>query len=377
MVIYSIDAKLGGGGIGNTAYNAVEGIYQAGLLKQLFISSNAQKTIPLSLIHQWGILGRGLKYLGSKDKSGLIYYLNSLAFDGWVTPQLSSGNIFHCWHGHALWGMRKAKQKGMITVIERASSHPNTVAKLLNEEYQRWQIPFSLQSWNYSRLMREIEEADYITTPSPFARESMIAEGVPEHKLIEIPFGVNANQFPTKQNLAPHPFRVIFAGQVSIRKGIPYLLEAWRQLQWPDAELWVVGGIGLDFKTLQSRWANLSGVKFWGHSANLPELFQQSDIFVFPTIEEGSALVVYEAMACGLPVITTFNAGSVARHGQDGFIVPIRNVESLCHAMQLLRDTPQLRTHMGQSAQAWVSQFTWQRYQEQLVKAYHTITTKH
>ena len=61
----------------------------------------------------------------------------------------------------------------------------------------------------------------------------------------------------------------------------------------------------------------------------MPRLFRQADIFVFPSLHEGSALCTYEALACGLPVITTANSGSVVRHGIDGFIVPIRDVEAL------------------------------------------------
>jgi len=374
-IIYSVDARLGASGVGYTAYNAVVGIHQAGLLAQLFVSSNAQTVVPAALIRQWGLVGRGLKYLGAKDSTGLIYHLDGILFDSWVTAQLPQGNICHAWHGHCLWTMRKAKRRKMITVIERASSHPATASQLLREEYQRWDVPLRLPMWNYKRLIREIEEADYITIPSPFVRQSMLAAGVPERKLIEIPFGVDLSRFPPAPTRSSHPFRVIFAGQVSIRKGVSYLLEAWQRLKWSDAELWIVGGMAHDFQLLRGRWSNLTGVRFIAHSSGLAQLFQQTDVFAFPSIEEGSALVVYEAMASGLPIITTFNAGSVVRDGEDGFIIPIRHVDALCDRLQRLRDTPALRSQMGQSARAQAEQFPWTRYQAQLIANYQQITS--
>jgi glycosyltransferase involved in cell wall biosynthesis len=117
--------------------------------------------------------------------------------------------------------------RGMIAVVERASSHPATQVRLLREEYARWNVPLQLPTWNFARVLRELEQADYITVPSDFVRASMIAEDVPERKLIEIPFGVDVQRFAPVGRKDPHSFRAIFAGTVSIRKGVPDLLEAW------------------------------------------------------------------------------------------------------------------------------------------------------
>ena len=372
-VIYSIDARLGGSGVGYIGYNAAVGLYQAGILARLFVGSNAQTTIPAALIRQWGIVNRGLKYLGAKDSSGLIYYLDSMLFDAWVAAQLPHADIFHSWHGHSLWSAQRARQRGMVIVVERASSHPTTAVRLLHEEHARWGVPFHLPMWNYPRLLREIEQADFITVPSAFARESMIAEGVPASKLIEIPFGVDSQRFTPARDVSPHPFRVLFVGQVSVRKGVPDLLDAWQRLGWSDAELWIVGGIAPDFAAIRARWSNLPGVHYTGFSSDIVTLYRQCDVFVFPSIEEGSALVTYEAMACGLPVVTTFNAGSIARDGEDGFIVPIRAMDALCVALERLHSDATLRKHMGHAARAQAEQFPWVNYQTRLAYAYEGL----
>ena len=375
-IVYSVDAKLGGSGIGLTGYNAAVGIYRAGLLARLFISSNAQTTISGSFIRQWGIAGRGSKYLAAKDPTGLLAYLDNTLFDYWVAPQLPVAQVFHGWNNSSLQSLRRAKAQGMTTVVERASAHPATHMQLLREEYARWNVPLKLPMWNYARALREFAEADYITVPSSFARQSMIAEGIPAGKLIEIPFGVDRQRFSPADHSAPHPFRAIFAGLVSINKGVPDLLGAWRRLAWRDAELWLVGAIAPDFAAIRTRWSDLSGVRFIPHSKELARLFQQCDVFVFPSIQEGSALVTYEAMATGLPVITTLNAGSVVRDGEDGFIVPIRDQDALCARLEELRCDDAERMRMGRSARARIENFGWQTYRARLVEAYQCITRK-
>ncbi|HEY4690161.1 MAG TPA: glycosyltransferase family 4 protein [Anaerolineae bacterium] len=374
-IVYSISARLGGSGIGYIAYNAVSGIHQSGLLARVFASSNTSD-IPAPLVRQWGTLGQISKYLGAKDRSGLIYYLESNLFDAWTATQLPAGDVFHGWNGMCLRTLQTAKRRGMVTVVERASSHPSTQSRLLREEYARWNIPFEFPSWNERRSLRELDEADYITTPSAFARQSLIDAGLPEHKLLEIPFGADLNRFHPTTDVAPHPFRAIFVGQVSIRKGVPYLLEAWQRLGWRDAELWIVGGVTPDFAALRHRWVNVAGVQFVPHTTDVARLCQQSDVFVFPSIEEGSALVTYEALACGLPVITTPNSGSVVRDGEDGFIVSIRDVDALCDRLERLRANAALRAQMGRSARERAEQFSWAKYQTKLVTYYQRIARK-
>lgn len=369
-VVYSICARFGGSGIGYTAYNAACGIHRAGLLTQLFASSNAQTEVPASLIRQWGIAGRGLKYLGAKDATGLIHHLESILFDAWTAARLPRCDIFHGWNGMCLRTLRRAHQMAAITVVERASAHPDTVIRLLREEYARWGVPLRLPIWAYRRSVREIEESDYSVVPSVFAYDTMLQAGVSVHKLILIPLGVDSARFSPAHGAPPHPFRVVFAGNVSLNKGVPYLLEAWQMLNWQDAELWIVGAPASDVAHLLPRWRTIPGVRFIEHTSHLADLFRQCDVFVFPSLQEGFGLVIVEAMACGLPVVTTANVTEVPRDGQEGFIVPIRDVATLGDRMQLLRDDTGLRTSMAHAAVKRAEEFTWTVYQDRLVTVY-------
>ena len=99
------------------------------------------------------------------------------------------------------------------------------------------------------------------------------------------------------------------------------------------------------------------------------EEFLKADIFVLPTLCEGMALVHLEALACGLPVITTHNCGSVVRDGEEGFIVPIRDAEKLADRIEQLLADDNLRQQMSQKARERAKEFTWEKYRERLIDA--------
>jgi len=135
----------------------------------------------------------------------------------------------------------------------------------------------------------------------------------------------------------------------------------------------MVGRIETGYRSMLTRWDGLPGVRLAGYAPDPISLYQQADVFAFPTIEEGSALVTYEALACGLPVITTPNAGSVVRDRVEGSIVPIRDVDVLAAALERLRTDEQLRQEMGQAARKRAKEFTWQGYGDTLAQMYKSV----
>jgi glycosyltransferase involved in cell wall biosynthesis len=161
-------------------------------------------------------------------------------------------------------------------------------------------------------------------------------------------------------------------GQVSTRKGIPHLLAAWEQLNWQDSELLLAGAISLPAE-VQQRYRHLANVRFLGYAPNPLALFQQADIFVFPSLAEGSALVTYEALACGLPIITTFNSGSIVEDGREGFIIPIRDAQVIAGKLEHLRSDHKLRQQMAEAARIKANLFSWDRYGDRLVQSLKSL----
>ena len=373
QVVYAIGARFAGGGIGTTAYHGVRGLYRHHMLHRLLCGAFTPTEIPPDRVITMGLPSRGLRKLATYDPSRYVQHLHNVLFDAWAARHLTPADLFHVWHTHGLRSIRKAKTLNMVTVVQRASTHPLWQARTLREEYARWGLKFHIPSASLRRGLAELDLADYVLIPSEFVRTTFLEEGFPAEKLLLIPFGVDTARFRPAEEPPPHPFRALFVGQVSIRKGMPYLLEAWRRLNWRDAELWIVGRPSADFVPLMDRYRALPGVRWKGHIDVPVSLFQQADVFVFPTVEEGSALVTYEALACGLPVVTTPNAGSVVRDGVEGLIVPVRDVDALAGALERLREDESLRRNLSVNARRRAETFTWRRHGERLAQIYAAL----
>jgi len=371
-ISYAVDARLPGGGVGNVAYRAAMALQERGYLHHLIVGSLRDASFAQSRVSALGLSNRIMKRLAIYDPTQLIYRLDSWVFDQFAAISLTECDMVASWHSTSYRTIQKSKRLGAVTVLQSGSTHPLTQKQLLIEEHRRWGIDY--QCPRSSHGLDEIAAADYVIVPAEYARASFIQHGKPADRVILLPWGVDTERFqPRAGERQDSVFRVIFVGQIIIRKGIMDVLDAWQKLGWTDAELLIVGSADpITQKLLNSR-PMPDRTRWLSHSGELEKLYHESDLFVFPSIEEGSALVTYEAMACGLPIVTTLNAGSMARDGVDGFIVPLRDVAALCDRLQRLRDEPELRARMGRSARERAEQFSWSRFQADLIGHYERI----
>ncbi len=375
-VIYSIGVRFGGGGIGNVALQAVRGIQRKGFLKKLIVGTDESGEFGKSLVREV-FLPRAVNKAMYLSKLGDVKrsLVTDSLFDRLACKHIERCDIFHVWGNFGLRSIKKAKSLGAVTVIERASSHPVTQNRLLDEEYRRFlnksYITGSVRRI-IDRAVAEMEECDYITVPSEFAADSLAENGIDRKKLILLPFGVDTSRFRPLEK-QDDTFRAVFIGQVSVRKGILYLLEAWKGLNLPGSELLVVGPHSPDIKELLSKYSDTGNIRFVNYVKDLTKVYQTASVFVFPSIEEGSALVNYEAMASGVPVITTYNSGSLARDGVDGFVIPVRDVAAIRDKLTALYEDPGLRARMAVSARERIEGYTWEAYGDNLVREYEKI----
>jgi glycosyltransferase involved in cell wall biosynthesis len=216
--------------------------------------------------------------------------------------------------------------------------------------------------------------ADFIFLPSEFAKKTFVEAGFDPARLFVIERAVDSERYRPGGGAGKGRFRVVFVGRVSLRKGVQYLLEAWRGVDIKGAELVIVGGVDEDMGPVLAKYGDMDNVVFKGHVKDTSEVYGGASVFVFPSLEEGSAKVTFEAMASGLPVVTTENSGSVVRDGVDGFIVPARDAGALRERMLCLYEDADRARLMGQSGRGRAGLYTWQRYRETLLKAYGRIT---
>jgi glycosyltransferase involved in cell wall biosynthesis len=215
----------------------------------------------------------------------------------------------------------------------------------------------------------EISLADLILVPSPFVRDDLLRQGVHPNRLILLPYGVDIDQFvPRERNNHTGPIRILYVGQVGYRKGLPYIMAALRRLEMNLSSFRVVGPIVNQSRILERR---LQGANYIGavQHDKLTNQYHEADVFVLPSLAEGMALVVLEAMATGLPVIVTREAGyeGVVRDGVEGFIVPARDSEAIAHKIAVLAEDNDLRRRMGRAARRRAEEFSWRRFERQFI----------
>jgi glycosyltransferase involved in cell wall biosynthesis len=370
-VTYAINARLAGGGIGNIAHHAVIAIHRRGWLHRLIVNSTSTNEFNPADVRSLGLVGRGLKRMANYDGTNTLNSWGDALFDYWAAHQIPACDIFHCWNNHALRSLHAAKQRGIATILERGGSHILQSDELLRHERTRWGwrtegVPQHV----VARSLREFDEADYIMMPSQYNVDSFVARGFPRSRLLLLPYGVNTQQFTPNPQRPDKPFRALFVGQVSLRKGIQYLLQAWRKAALPNAELIVAGQIKPDAARATAPYRAEPSICWLGYISDPVELYQSADVFVFPSIDEGSALVTYEAMACGLPTIITLNAGSLVRDEVDGFVVPPGDSDAVAGKLCWFHAHPDERKAMGRAARAAIEPMTWERYGTALLNLY-------
>jgi starch synthase len=271
--------------------------------------------------------------------------------------------------GSALHAARAAREIGAATILNQVVGHVAAAHEIFREEAvlapEFAETMVTTPDWIVARHEAEIRETDGILVPSDYVRDTLVARGAPPERIHVLPYGVDIQRFQPAPRQSDDKFRILFVGQLSQRKGIRYLLEAVKRLKLPDAELVLVGkmlGSESAFAPYRGAFRHVTHVPY--HEVH--RLFQTADIFVYPSLHEGSAFATYEALASGLPIVTTKNAGAVARDGQEGFIVPIRDIAALMDRIERLHRDKNLRAAMGQAARRRAAEFTWAHYRERL-----------
>lgn len=360
-------------------YHQASALVKAGYLRK-FITGRRRKTresvIPTNLICNITLpdyLGYAAAKVMPKRRPILNYKMDSL-FDLLATKRVEQCDIFHSYNGFALRSMQRAKQYGAICIVE-SGAHPEEYENIYAEEYAKFGIPWQAIPHQYiDRSKHEFEKADYIFVASKFACDSFVRRGFDENKIRTVPLGYDPGVFsPKSVNKDESVFRILYVGRIGLRKGVHYLIEAFRKLGIKRAQLELVGPIEEDFKMFIHKCPKNCVFRGKVPQAELVDYYNRASVFALPSLAEGSAMVVYEAMACGLPAIVTMNAGAIVRDKKDGFVIPIRDPEAIREKLLFLYEHPAEREQMGIAAREFVQNYTWDHYEQRLIKAYNDI----
>jgi glycosyltransferase involved in cell wall biosynthesis len=272
-----------------------------------------------------------------------------------------------------------ARGRGLLTINENIIAPPSIEQALLSEEARLnplWAngTP-ALDPMDFDPMVRrEWDLSDLIVCGSEFVRSSIASAGGPSERCIVIPYGLSQTVATRPRSLPQgRPVRVLTVGAVGLRKGSPYIMEAARQLAG-SFEFRLVGALPPTTEAVAElrKWVDLAGPV---SRSRIGEQYSWADIFLLPSICEGSATVIYEALGQGLPVVTTVNSGSVVTHGHAGLIVPIRDARAIIRALGDITSDARRYDSMSSSALAAAREYSFDRYASSLVAALASLAS--
>lgn len=321
--------------------------------------------------------------------------LHSRAFSRAAARLAEPADVVHAWASSAWDTLRQRIPLGLPTVLDRGSAHRIRQDEILLAEHKA--LGLSWPRRHPSMVRREIEEyetASRITVPSRFVFRSFTERGIPPARLHLNGYGVDFSQFQPGSTFSPEtkPLRLIYAGSLSVRKGIHHLCQGFKAASLSGAELRLVGGRTKETDTLLGKAPQ--GIR---HIHHLPQLqlveeYQKASLFVMPSLEEGQAMVQLQALACGLPLVCTTRTGGedllcLGGKGEPreggvmefpaGFVIPPGQPEVLARVLRQLDANRPLLAKKKQAALALrENDFSWRAYAKRALALYESLLSQ-
>jgi glycosyltransferase involved in cell wall biosynthesis len=308
--------------------------------------------------------------------------LTTRYLDWLLSRELPECDVFHGWSSVCFAGLRMAKRRGAVTMIENPTMHPRDWQSAVLRECDTWGVrPQKCRSMLPEALIRRMEEefaiADFIVVPSAIAANSFRRAGIMGKALV-VHAAVDNDFFkPLNSGREDRTFRVCYAGRVELAKGVIYLLQAWKKLALKDAELVMVGDVAEEMAGLIREYGSPS-VRFEGllTAEKLVRIYRNADLFAFPSVNEGLARVLLEAMATGLPVVASDCSGAddCVTPGVDGTVIPARDVEAMAKALMWHYENREATKAMGTAARMKIeTHFTMAHYEQKMMQTYRSV----
>jgi glycosyltransferase involved in cell wall biosynthesis len=292
----------------------------------------------------------------------LMYVTHDLAAS--LVPWPATATGVYAYEDAARLTFRRARRRDLTRVWDLPLPHYRTIEEVLREEARRWPTAMSAapaveRLWKQRRKDEELSLATTISVASSFTRRSL--ERVEARQpIVVVPYGFPVDSLRIREQPPSGRFTALSVGSHDLRKGTPYLLEAWKRAAIPDAELRLVGPLRLS-KSFLDHYAGL-----FTHVPHVPKRlldgqYSAADVLLFPTLGDGFGIVIQESMSCGTPVITTPCGGGpeCITDGVEGWLVPPRDIDALVHRLREAAANRDRLVEMGRRARARAERWTW------------------
>jgi glycosyltransferase involved in cell wall biosynthesis len=299
-------------------------------------------------------------------------------FDAQVTRRLGSAAFFQGTTGQCLESLSAARARGSFTILDVVTFHNEHFCAEAKRECSRFGMRPHQHPILYRRILDEYRRADVIRVMSEPARQSFLDRGFPAERVFVAPPPFDLSQFPQAEFRGGR-FTVSFVGLFEPAKGLHYLIEAFRGLNQTDAELLLWGNTGARplARYLREQMAACPTIQLRPQTVKqvgYNKVYGASSVLVHPSLSDGFGYVVGEAMASGIPVITTPTTGASqwVIDGVNGYVVPPRDPGAIRERLEYLMSRPALLREMGNAARETMSQLTPRNFQTCLLEGIAT-----
>lgn len=366
-VLYSFPYRIGQSGICSTAWHQVEGAARAGS-QIIVLCSSIGRPLPSEVnFHTTLAIGSvrlPLRYLG-RARSCLLH---DWIVARWLERNHQQVDLIHGWPLSSLHTIRAAKRFGIPSIIERPNTHTAFAYQATAEECKKVGIelpPGHDHEFNSNALDHEImeyDESDFLLCPSDFVARTFRERGFNDNRLLLHRYGFDRDRFvPGNQDpMRDSGLIMVFVGSCEPRKGLHYALRAWLESGAQHRGRFLICGTFVPgfAEELRSMLEHPS-VEFLGQREDVHDLLQGSDLLVLPSVEEGSALVTYEARASGCVLLVSEAAGAVCGHMKDAMVHKVGDYQALTRHISLMDQDRTLLRRLRSNSLATACDISW------------------
>jgi len=228
------------------------------------------------------------------------------------------------------------------------------------------------------------KNATYVVTNSKGLTE-LAKKSAPQQTFLQIFNGVDTKFYHPGNRTEKdrqEEFKILLASRLSKRKGFKYAIEAFAELQkkYTNISMVIAGGEGNAMAELKEQVAKLkleNKIKFIGAylKKESPKIYNEADVFVMPSFNEGMSNNLLEAMASGLPVLMTPTGGAkeLIKNRENGYLIKMRDVDSIVEKLKILIDNPQKCETLGQASRRLAETLSWESVANKYIALYNEI----
>jgi glycosyltransferase involved in cell wall biosynthesis len=369
-VLYSFPDTLGAPGIGTTARHQVEGLLAQGIEVSVWCTA-IRCELPRARRVVTTLEAAGVRVPHRAFGGDGAYRYHDRRVAGALKRHAGEFDVVHVWPRAALHTARAARALDIPTVREAPNTHTGYAFDAVVRECELLGIappPGHSHTFDARRLAHEEAEyaaADVILCQSEFSRATFVERGVPAGKVAVHQNGTDIARFRPSVEPRPvgRPLTALFAGRLEPRKGLHYALRAWARSGAGErgGRFVICGEFVPGYRETVAPLLEDPSVEVRGYVPDLSELMRRSDVFVLPSVEEGSALVTYEAQACGCVLVVSDATGARCEHRRTGLVHAARDIDALAAHLRELDTDPALLQRLRAATIERLDELTWDR----------------